>query len=456
MDDRHPSPRELTRFSQGELLAPAHRPLVAHLAGCGHCRARLERLAPEVGRRMRELLANVTPLNPLDATSYRTAFARAMAKLDREARRLEQSRSVAPSLLAELLGQPHQRRLLVLRNSSRFQTWGLAELLLEEAQRRWTDDARESEKLVFLALEITQQLEEAGESAAFIRDLKARGWSILANARRLRSDLAAAEKAFAVARQLLAEGSGDPLERAQVMELETSLLRTQRRFEDAAVLLKQVIRAYRRAGEPHLAGRALINQALLLREFGQPAEGIPLLEKAALLIDPEADSRLLCVLRQNQIAFLNETGRASEAEALLPQLRRLVHRFGSRIDLLRFRWLAGNIATNLGWPERAETSLRKARAGFLAEDIPLDVALVSLDLACLLLKQGRTSETKDLVAEVVPLFHAIQIQREALAALMLFAAAVERETLTLRHLEELSSLLRRAATARPAAHEMTS
>ncbi len=429
--------------------------MVVHLASCTHCRARLERVAPAAGARMREVLANVTPLHSPDVASYRTAFARVMAKLDREAHRLEQSRSLAPALLSELLGQPQQRRMLLIRNSSRFQTWGLAELLLEEARACWTEDACAAEDLVRLALAVTQELEAGGESASFIRDLKARGWAFLANARRIRSDLAAAEKAFTVARQLLAEGSGDPIEQAQVMELEASLLRAQRRFDDGSKLLKRVIRAYRRAGEPHLAGRALIKQAMLLREAGQPSEGIPLLERAALLIDPQAEPRLLCCLRQNQLGLLNESGRAAEAEAMLPQLRRLVHRFGSRIDLLRFHWLAGNIAANLGRPERAEDCLRKARAGFLTENISLDVALVSLDLASLLLKQGRTAETKELVAEVVPLFHAIHIQREALAAALLFAAAVERETLTLRHLEELSALLRRAASSRPAATEVS-
>ena len=455
MDERHPSSLELTRFSQVELLSPSHRPLIVHLASCSHCRGRLERRSPAVGARVRELLANVTPLHAPEASSYRTAFARVMAKLDREAHRLEHSRSLAPALLAELVGQPQQRRMLLIRNSARFQTWGLAERLLDEARARWTADAREAEDLVRLALEVTRQLESGGESVAYIRDLKARGWAFLANARRIRSDLAAAEKAFAVARHLLAEGSGDPIELAQVLELEASLLRAQRRFEDGSKLLKRVIRAYDRAGEPHLAGRALINQALLVREAGLPAEGLPLLERAASLIDAQAEPRLLCCLRQNQLAFLNESGRAAEAGGMLPQLRRLVHRFGTRIDLLRFHWLAGDIAANLGQPERAEECLRRARSGFLTENIPLDVALVSLDLAILILKQGRTAETKELVAEVVPLFHAIHIQREALAAALLFAAAVERETLTLRHLEELSSLLRRAASARPAATEVS-
>lgn len=455
MEERHPSARELSCLTQGELLSPLSRPLVLHLASCGHCRERLERVAPAAGARVSALLANVTPLRIPDVASYRSAFVNVMTRLDREARRLQQSRSLAPSLLAALVGQPPQRRLLLVRNSSRFASWGLAELLLEEARSHWTEDAREAESLARLALKVTQQLEVGGESAAYLRDLKARGWAFLANARRIRSDLASSEKAFSVARQLLADGSGDPIERAQVMELEVSLLRAQRRFEDGANLLKQVIRSYRRAGEPHLAGRALIKQAMLLREAGQPLQGIPLLERAAVLIDPETEPRLLCCLRQNQLTLLNESGRTIEAEALLPQVRRLVLRHGTRIDLLRFHWTAGNIAASLGRLDHAEANLRQSRAGFLVESIPLDVALVSLDLASLLLKQGRTGETKALVAEVVPLFHAIHVQREALAATLLFTAAVERETLTLHHLEQLSSLLRQVASARPAAAEIS-
>jgi hypothetical protein len=71
-------------------------------------------------------------------------------------------------------------------------------------------------------------------------------------------------------------------------------------------------------------------------------------------------------------------------------------------------------------------------------------ASVSLELAALYLRQGRTAEMKQLAAEMVPIFESRDVHREAIAALMLFKKAVDMETVSVRLVEEVADLVRRS------------
>ena len=59
-------------------------------------------------------------------------------------------------------------------------------------------------------------------------------------------------------------------------------------------------------------------------------------------------------------------------------------------------------------------------------------------------QQNRIGEMKRLTAESLPIFRALGIDREALAALALFERAVDRERISLRWIAELAGYLQRA------------
>jgi hypothetical protein len=109
---------------------------------------------------------------------------------------------------------------------------------------------------------------------------------------------------------------------------------------------------------------------------------------------------------------------------------------------MRFQWLEGKIALVQDRMEEAETALTEVKNYFVSHGIAYDAALVSLDLALVYLRQVRTSELKVLSSEMVAVFRALGIQREALAALAFFNKALEVEkTATLSLLKELGELL---------------
>ena len=121
---------------------------------------------------------------------------------------------------------------------------------------------------------VAEGLEPAGVPPAVTEDLRARGWGVLADARRSRGDLAGAEKAFARAEERLARGTGDLLERARLFDLLASLRNAQRRFDEAIHFLDRTVAIYRRAGQRHLLGRALLQKGYVRLSADDPGAAL--------------------------------------------------------------------------------------------------------------------------------------------------------------------------------------
>src|SRR4029077_3633194 len=78
---------------------------------------------------------------------------------------LERERVEAPALLARLLLHTGEQREILLRNSRRFRTWGLLELVVEQTLEISLQDPRRGEEHGRLALRVADFL-EAGRYGA--------------------------------------------------------------------------------------------------------------------------------------------------------------------------------------------------------------------------------------------------------------------------------------------------
>lgn len=347
-------------------------------------------------------------------------------------------------MLAELDRHPLERQRLLVRNTSRFQTLALAEILLERAWSLGFEEPGRAEVVAELAAELVDriQVEPFGEET--LNDLRARSWAYRANFRRIATDFRQAEEAFRRAEVFQAQGTGDLLEQARFLDLRASLSRDRSLREQARELLQRSIQIYLAIEESHLAGRAMIKMGMLAfsdQRYDQAAE---LFERGLGMVDAEQEPRLVLVGHYNIMVCLTEEGRFDEAMALLPKVRRLTVESGSRFDLLRLRWTEGDVLRGFGHEARAEAAYLEVRKGFIEEGIAYDAAAVSLTLAALYLRQGRHGEIKRLAAEMVPIFQSRDVHQEAIAALLLFRRAVEMENLTLRMIEEVSEVVRRS------------
>jgi tetratricopeptide (TPR) repeat protein len=422
-------------------LAAAARLLVAAAVGVQG------RLGPLPGAKSRlikavdEACQGATSAEP-GGDDYGRAFAAAAARLRRRRRRAERERAAARALLVQLLALPAEARRAAVGGDRRFSSVALAELLLDRARAAWTDDPGRCEPLAELALAVLDRLPAGPAERAAAADLRALGWTSIANGRRILFDLAGAEAALARAAALLAEGSGDPRERALHLTVTASLRRAQRRFDEALRALEQATAIHRWARDRHQEGQALIGRAIVFAYAGNPERAIPLVRHALALIDRERDPRLYFAACNNLAGYLHEAGRTEEARRLLPKVRQLAGEAGDRLDLLAVRWLEGQIEVKLGDPARGEATLLGVRDDSLREGLAYNAALISLELVALYLEQGRAAEARRLAAEMVPVFHSRDIHREALAALIALQRATELDAATVDLVREIASLMR--------------
>lgn len=445
MFGRHPDPLMLRRFLDRSLSLEEVLELSWHFARCYTCRSRLERLSPRTAELVARLLPGVhQEEDKRIVRHYEKVFDRVRTNLASKVAVLSQDLTRGTRLAAELSLMPAESRRQRIADDPRFASRGLAEELLRQVQAEWASHPAEAEEKARLCLELIQRLDPKLYGTGPLHDLHARAWAYLANVQRIRSDLRSVEDSFARAESFLAQGSGDPMARAEILDLEASYARAQRRFDRALTLLNQVSAAYFKAGDEHLVGRTLVSKATVHGYAGRPEKSVILLRKALERIDAEREPRAHLAALQLLALFLNELGRWQEARALLPTAREAAAVAGTLHDHLRIRWVEGLVAAQGGEIEEAEKALTEVQRGFIAEEIGYDAALVSLDLAALYLRQGRTAETRELAATMLPVFQSRDIHREALAALMVFRHAVEIEQATVGMVKDIAQYLRQA------------
>lgn len=364
-----------------------------------------------------------------------------VAELRSRAEELEIERLAAPDLAEEILSLPADGRRRAVEEDGRFRTLSVTENLLQRSRKLCFQSPQQGREIAELSLEIIQGLDPDRYGTHVVQDLCGRAWSELANCHRLSSDHARAERALLKAEACLRE-SYDRLEHARLFNLKAALRKDQRRFEKALALRDRAIAIYKRFDDQHSLGKTLNNKANDYLDMGEPEAAIESLRQAVRLLDPMIEPRAVLAAHHNLVLALLLQDRVVEASEAFSQFESLY-----REDLwsqTRRQWVRGRIAAGLGRLGEAEQAFRAARTGFEEREIAYDFALVSLDLALVFARQGRTSKVKRLASEMMPIFESRRIHREALAALSLFQQAVEQETVTVESLRKIIAQLEKA------------
>lgn len=349
----------------------------------------------------------------------------------------------APELWARLAGHPHPEQLQEAEADEALHTWGLCQLLLQKSQEATFSDPARGVELANLALRVVRHLGKAYDPS-WVMDLRARCLAHLGNARRVLGELRSAEDAFVKAEDCLARSTSGNMEaRAEILDLKSSLRRAQRRLDEALDLIDRALSLYREAGEEHGIAKSLLQRAKILEESGDLAGAIDLLRRIAEEIDPAREPQLSTYSRFNLLIALLLAEDYEEAERLLPATEGLIREMGQPLDLVRLRWVEGNVHLGRGRLGPAEAAFREVQKEFLERQMGYDAALVSLDLARLFAQEGCTEDLKRLAAEMMPVFQSRDVHREAILALMMFQRACEEERLTVDLVRQISDYLRR-------------
>jgi tetratricopeptide (TPR) repeat protein len=425
----HLIPEGLERLKQGKMDKDEKRRLVRHLlAGCPACR---EALGPLYA-------LGEAPLEDC----YDLPIRRAIAAVQETAEDLGAQRWRALSDYCAIVdgGRPAPRD----RSKPPQGWWAWCEVLTEAVAQNRVEGTDARVEFAEIAVFLADEMPPGVYPPEALADLRARAWAELANALRAARDFEGAETALSEARGQLESGTGDPLLIARAFDVAGSLFIDLRRFDEALQSLDVAAELYYNHGEPHLAGRVLLNRGATLFYSGEAAKkAIEAFDAALSLLDPAQEPELVLIAMHNRLAALVDSGQADLAARALWRDRRLYKQFGSRTDQIRLLWLEANIAAAQDRPVQAEKLYRKARAGFQEAGLAFDAALVSLDLAALLLDNGQSDEVLELVEEMLRTFFQLRIRREALATIAVFHRAVAQGEATAVLARQLSKDLRR-------------
>ncbi len=424
----------LWRIETGKAKLTEER-LNAALAFLGVTREELEvavHLTASIHHRKRSAAAE-----PLDPGNLRARFAERFEVAVRATRVLlaakiraveaEEAIEEAGHLWRELAERPQSERIALIESCDEFLNPALLARLCDESEKAAAHKASDAVDLAGLALSVAElapgtEAQRAGRLGY--------AWSFAGNALRVSNKLHEADAAFATSCELYPPGLAEEPEffdPARPLDRQASLRRDQGRFGEALRLLERALRVCRPSARP----RILLNLATTLEQEGEPERALAALNEARPAIERgEGDPRLLWVLRFNVIRNLLHLDRPAEAAALLPELKALTVANDNDLDRLRLRWLEAVVRAGLGERAEALAELGAVRRRFLALDLPGDAAITGLYEAEVLLREASNAEVRALASEMRPIFDALGLEREALAALRLFLEAVERDAAT--------------------------
>lgn len=369
---------------------------------------------------------------------------RAPCAQDRSGREVESPRHEGTPLerMREILALPDAERAESVRRSpSRYSGTQLSRLLLEHARGHLPAEPDQAYALAGLARAVLQH----GNATREATELYALALAHQGNALRAQGDLTPAEELLESARFLLdAQGAGKTLATAELDSLEGSLRWAQRRFDEAEALLARAVLVQVAEDRPVEAARALLKLGLVYWGEGELPQAIDCATKAANVFSGHGATKLLLMARHNLAFCLLEAGETRRSRATLTETLPLYEQFADPRTQLRRLWLEGHLAKAEGNVEAAEDAFQAVRDGFLEQGVGYDAALAALDLAFLYAERGRTAELKLVAEEIVPVFEAQDVHREAAAALMLFQEAVRQERASVRFLGELTRYLEQA------------
>ncbi len=422
----HPKPQALAAFLRAELTPAEGRAVIAHLLrGCETCSQWLQ---PALSGLFRPSLS-VVPF-PFDEGAYDGPIDRALART---------YEAIGHSLPD--LGEEEEIPTILFAALPRLQE--RCEVLLAESWELRTSDPAAMVRRARLAAQLSDSLGAADGSPSERADFQAKAWGELGNALRIAGDLRGASAAFDRALERLERGSGDPSLFARLLDRAASLAIHERRFTDACGLLDSVFEAYRRSGETHLAGRALISKANALA-FDNDFEGARgLIAQGLARLDARLEPRVVLSGIHSLILFAAEGEAFAEARGLIDEARGLYEQCGGPTDLIKLRWIEGRIEAGLGHAEAAEITFWEVRDEFEGRGLVYESAIVALDLAMLWLPQRRSAEILELVEEMLETFRALGIRREAIAALLVLRRALDRDRATNELVRSVAGRLKR-------------
>ena len=357
--------------------------------------------------------------------------------------KLINERLVAVGQWASLEKHPQARRLAIIAADPAMHTWGLYDRLLDAAREIVPAFPEKGVEIALLALAVADELDPQQYGEARIVDFQAAATAVLGNSKRIAEDFEGSRTDLECALAMLQEGTGDPLERANVLSLQGSWHVDLGFFEAGENLFEQAIKIYEEAGEMHLIGRTLISKATAVG-YLDPDRAVSILDEATDYINSITEPLLELCMRHSLAVFLNDAGRTQEAIGVLEDSRGLYKQFPNRLYQLRLRWLEGRLNRSLQHLREAEETFERVAADFLERGLSQEYLLCSIDLAEVVYAQGDRTRTLQICTSLHRALESRHMHSEGLSVMILFVKAIREDTVQQQAFLDLARYMRKA------------
>lgn len=326
-----------------------------------------------------------------------------------------------------------------IQNAEDYQTWAMVERLAHESVHAAADRPAEALAWAELAL-FTVPFVQGSDSRR--RRLEGYATFCRANGLRVGNDLDGSEAAFEKGWALWNVGEDDflPLDEGRPLDLEASLRREQRSFQKALDLLTAALEL----SPAERAGRILLKRAATLEQLGDVEAAIEALTQARPHVERSCEPRDVWTLLFNLSVNYWHLARFEAAEECLAGAREVAIRLGNELDLTRTLWLTARLDSSLGRTAKASAGLDQVFEELIAYPLPYDAALAGLDLAVLYLEHNDTRKVMALAQRMEKVFVSLGIEREALAALLVFCEAARRAEASVELARRTADVIKKA------------
>jgi tetratricopeptide (TPR) repeat protein len=421
--DDHPTTEDFERFLQCSPRpsnAANNAWVVRHLLkDCTACTLTLRELRESrtVLSRLLELPLPSEGLQPVRTYNYEWAF----AKMERARASFLAPRPShgLPERLAELASLPEGEQIRKVSLGGRFADPELIQCFIDRSHDARYQSPRKMlhlARLAHLASEACTTGAAGGDAG--LAGLQAQAWGALGNAQRICGNLPEAEEAFATAFQKYSQGTDSPPILAQLLAKMTSLRIFQNRFEEAIRLAEESGRIFRESDNMHDLAGTMMQKAIALLYSGEAEAATDLFQRAIPLINKEEDPQLFLAAYHNLARCYIDLDQPEETLALFVEAKPLYEECKDPLILLRATWQEGQLLREIGHLRNARAALLHARQGFTEQGLAYETAMVSLDLADVYDKLGMTDELRQTIAEAMPIFRSMRLDREVLASLL--------------------------------------
>jgi len=322
------------------------------------------------------------------------------ALLEHQAKGLKSGEQEARQDFRELQRLAFDDRLNRIRRAQRrFRGELLAQIVLDEARQHIPAEPQ----IVYELAETAKAVLSHTPTSPTASILSVRAFIYAGNALRAQGNPPAADKQFALARNLIAvAGVTDTLTYAEIDWFEGTLRKDQRRFRDAEELLVRSVTLYRLAGDHATAVFPLATLGILFYHRQEYRQALETFRVALSQIHPEIEPRLYCYVHHNLTLTLCDMGDYHAAEEALDAGRDSYAECPDSLTQSRLAWIEGKIVLGFGHLERAIEAFRAVRSVFVAEDNGYDAAMVSLDLGLALLSRAPRPQVPHLRDDIAP------------------------------------------------------